>query len=170
MGTIQGESTNLNSRNGGRGKGNYDRYIADFQWKPESLPGFWLQGEYAWGHDAPPAASAALDAVTTGRGEFRKAWYVYAKYLFQSGLLKDWELLGRYESFDPSSNTTEDMLKRTTVGINYYFANMPPRVQAKLMLNYEFRRKDGNGAGTTVLKNTEFGQDALLLQLHVRWF
>jgi hypothetical protein len=170
MGTIQGESTNLNSRNGGRGKGNYDRYIADFQWKPESLPGFWLQGEYAWGHDAPPAASAALDAVTTGRGEFRKAWYVYAKYLFQSGFLKDWELLGRYESFDPSSNAAQDMLKRTTIGINYYFANLPPRVQAKLMLNYEFRQKDGNGSGTTILPGTEFGHDALLLQLHVRWF
>jgi hypothetical protein len=165
--TIQGESTNLNSRNGGRGKGNFDRYIADFQWKPEMIPGLWLQGEWAWGHDAPPADAAD---VITGRGEFRKAWYVYGKYLFQSGWLKDWELLGRYEQFDPSSNVAQDMLKRATVGINYYFANMPPRIQAKLMINYEFRRLDGNGSGTTVLNNTEFGQDALLVQLHVRWF
>lgn len=167
FGTIQGESSNLNSRNGGRGKGNYDRYIADFQWKPEMIPGLWLQGEWAWGHDAPPANAA--DTIT-GRGEFRRAGYVYGKYLFQSGWLKDWELLGRYEQFDPSSNVAQDMLKRTTIGINYYFANMPPRIQAKFMINYEFRRLDGNGSGTTVLNNTEFGQDALLVQLHVRWF
>lgn len=168
--TIQGESTNLNSRNGGRGKGNFDRYIADFQIKPEAIPGLWLQGEYAWGHDAPPAATAALDSVTTGRGEFRKAWYVYGKYLMQSGFLKDWELLARHEQFDPSSNVSEDILRRTTIGINYYFANLPPRVQAKLMLNYEFRSQDGNGPGTTNTKFNEFGNDALLLQLHVRWF
>lgn len=170
FGTIAGESTNLNSRNGGRGKGNFDRYIADFQIKPEAIPGLWLQGEWAWGHDAPPAATAALDSVTTGRGEFRRAWYVYGKYLFQSGLLKDWELLARHEQFDPSSNVSQDMLKRTTIGINYYFANLPPRVQAKLMLNYEFRTQDGNGPLTTNTKFNEFGNDALLLQLHVRWF
>lgn len=164
--TIQGESTNLNSRNGGRGKGNYDRYIADFQFRPEAIPGLWLQGEWAWGHDAPPADAA--DAIT-GRGEFRKGWYVYGKYLIQSGWLKDWELLARYEQFDPSSNVAQDMLKRTTIGLNYYFVNLPPRVQAKFMINYEFRRLDGNGSGTTVLDTTEFGQDALLLQLHVRW-
>ena len=170
FGTIAGESTNLNSRNGGRGKGNFDRYIADFQIKPEAIPGLWLQGEWAWGHDAPPAATAALDSVTTGRGEFRRAWYVYGKYLFQSGLLKDWELLARHEQFDPSSNVSQDMLKRTTIGINYYFANLPPKVQAKLMLNYEFRTQDGNGPLTTNTKFNEFGNDALLLQLHVRWF
>lgn len=170
MATIQGESTNLNSENGGRGKGNYDRYIADFQIKPEIIPGLWLQGEYAWGHDAPPAATAALDSVTTGRGEFRKAWYVYGKYLIQSGFLKDWELLARYEQFDPSSNVSQDILRRTTIGINYYFANLPPRVQAKLMLNYEFRTQDGNGPLTTNTKSNEFGNDALLLQFHVRWF
>jgi hypothetical protein len=170
MGTIQGESTNLNSRNGGRGKGNYDRYIADFQGKPEFLPGFWLQGEYAWGHDAPPAASVALDAVTTGRGEFRKAWYIYGKYLVQSGPLKDWEILARYEQFDPSTNVSQDILERTTIGINYYFANLPPRIQAKFMINYEFRNRQGNGPGTSVTNFDEFGNDALLLQLHVRWF
>jgi hypothetical protein len=170
MGTIQGTGTNLNSRNGGRGKGEYDRYIADFQWKPEMIPGLWLQGEWAWGHDAPPAVSAAADSVTTGRGEFRRAWYVYGKYLIQSGFLKDWELLARHEQFDPSSQVSQDMLRRMTIGINYYFANLPPRVQAKLMLNYEFRNQDGNGPLTTNTKFNEFGNDAILLQLHVRWF
>ena len=170
MGTIQGHSTNLNSQNGGRGKGNYDRYIADFQWKPEFVPGLMFQSEWAWGHDAPPAANAAADSVTTGRGELRKAWYAYGKYLIQSGFLKDWELLARYEQFDPSSNVSQDMLRRTTIGINYYFANLPPKVQAKLMLNYEFRSQDGNGPMTTNTKANEFGNDALLLQLHVRWF
>jgi hypothetical protein len=167
--TIQGESTNLNSRNGGHGKGNYDRYIADFQWKPAALPGFWLQGEYAWGHDAPPV-NAADNFAAGARGELRKAWYVYAKYLIQSGPLKDWELLGRYEQFDPSTNVSQDKMERTTVGINYYFANLPPKIQAKFMINYEFRHRDGFGPGTSVNKFDEFGNDALLLQLHVRWF
>jgi hypothetical protein len=56
------------------------------------------------------------------------------------------------------------------VGINYYFANLPPKIQAKFMINYEFRHRDGFGPGTTVTKFDEFGNDALLLQLHVRWF
>jgi hypothetical protein len=62
------------------------------------------------------------------------------------------------------------MLYRTTVGLSYYFANLPPKLQAKLMLNYEFRRHAGNGPGTVVTSLDEFGRDALLLQLHVRWF
>ena len=171
FGTIAGQSSNLNSRNGGRGKGAYDRYIADFQIKPEIIPGLWLQGEFAWGHDAPPAG-ATTDTVqgTTARGEVRTAWYVYGKYLFQNGPLKDWEILARHEQFDPSKQTSEDMLVRTTVGVNYYFTNLPPRIQAKLMLNYEFRRFDGTGPGTVVTDRAEFGHDAILLQLHVRWF
>ena len=169
MATIQGESTNLNSQNGGRGKGSYDRYIADFQWKPEFVPGLMFQGEWAWGHDAAPTPSVAVDSGT-GRGEFRRAWYAYGKYLIQSGPLKDWALLARYEQFDPSSNVSQDMLRRTTIGINYYFANLPPKVMAMLQLNYEFRSQDGNGPGTTNTKANEFGNDALLLQLHVRWF
>jgi len=56
------------------------------------------------------------------------------------------------------------------VGINYYFANLPPRIQAKFMINYEFRHRDGFGPGTKVNKLDEFGNDALLIQLHVRWF
>jgi hypothetical protein len=169
MATIQGESTNLNSRNGGRGKGNYDRYIADFQYKPEIIPGLWIQGEYAWGHDAPPVNAADNFAAGT-RGEFRKAWYVYGKYLIQSGPLKDWEVLARYEQFDPSNNVSRDIVDRTTIGINYYFANLPPRIQAKFMINYEFRNRQGNGPGTSVTNFDEFGNDALLLQFHVRWF
>lgn len=175
MGTIAGKSTNLNSRNGGRGLGNYDRYIADFQIKPEAIPGLWLQGEFAWGHDAP-TASTATGATNPeafparSRGVVRTGWYVYGKYLIQSGFLKDWELLARYEEFDPSTHLSQDMLYRTTVGINYYFANMPPRVHAKLMLNYEFRSRGGNGPNTSVTPFDEFGSDALLIQLHVRWF
>jgi hypothetical protein len=172
FGTIAGKSTNLNSRNGGRGLGNYDRYIADFQIKPEAIPGLWLQGEFAWGHDAPSARTTSpLETFPAGsRGVVRTGWYVYGKYLIQSGFLKDWELLARYEEFDPSTHLSEDMLYRTTVGINYYFANMPPRVHAKLMLNYEFRHRGGNGPNTSVTPFDEFGNDALLLQLHVRWF
>lgn len=175
MGTIQGYGTNLNSRNGGRGKGVVDRYITDFQWKPDFIPGLWLQGEYAWGHDAPPVTAnagcvGACDSTVTAPGQERTAWYVYGKYLFQSGFLKDWELLARYEEYDPSRNVSEDMLYRTTFGINYYFANLPPKVQAKLMLNYEIRRHAGNGPGTVVTGLDEFGRDALILQLHVRWF
>lgn len=175
FGTIQGYGTNLNSRNGGRGKGVYDRYIADFQFKPQFVPGLWLQGEFAWGHDAPAAGTtsgAGFDSVTSpARGELRSAWYVYGKYLFQTGPLKDWELLARYEEYDPSRNVSQDMLYRTTFGINYYFANLPPRVQAKLMLNYEIRRHSGDGPlRSSITALDEFGHDALLIQLHVRWF
>ena len=172
FGTIAGQSTNLNSRNGGRGLGNYDRYIADFQIKPAFIPGLWLQGEFAWGHDAPSARTTSpLETFPDGsRGAVRTAWYVYGKYLFQSGFLKDWELLARYEEFDPSTHLSEDMMYRTTVGINYYFANLPPKVHAKLMLNYEFRRRGGIGPNTSTTPFDEFGNDALLLQLHVRWF
>ncbi len=172
FGTIAGQSTNLNSRNGGRGLGVYDRYIADFQIKPEIIPGLWLQGEFAWGHDAPAVrTSSPLETFPArSRGVVRTGWYVYGKYLFQSGWLKNWELLGRYEEFDPSTHLSQDMLYRTTVGINYYFANLPPKVQAKFMINYEFRSRGGNGPNTTTTPLDEFGNDALLVQLHVRWF
>jgi len=171
MSTVQGKSTGVNSRNGGRGKGNYDRYIADFQIKPETIPGLWFQGEYAWGHDAPPNISTTQDQIgATARGEFRTNWYIYGKYLFQSGFLENLELLARHEQYDPSRNVSQDKLFRTTFGINYYFANLPPKVQAKLQLNYELRRHAGNGPGTVVTGLDEFGRDALLLQLQVRWF
>jgi len=173
--TIQGTSNGVNSRNGGRGKGAFDRYLADFQFKPEFIPGLHLQGEFAWGHDAPPVGSttpgaAGFNTVTTGKGELRTAWYVYGKYLIQSGLLKDIELLTRHEQFDPSQNTSQDMMFRTTFGINYWFANLPPKVQAKLMLNYELRNRGGFGPLGGVRDSDEFGHDALLLQFHVRWF
>ena len=166
--TIQGESTNNNSRNGGRGRGNYDRYIADFQFTPEFLPGLWIQGEWAWGHDAPPALATDLYAAGA-RGEVRSAWYVYGKYLFQDGPLKNCELLARYEQFDPSHNVSNDMMTRSTVGINYYFANLPPKIQSKLQLNYEFRHHQGNGPNTSVTAFDEFANNALLLQLQIRW-
>ena len=168
--TIAGKSTNLNSRNGGRGLGNYDRYIADFRITPEFIPGLWFQGEFAWGHDAPAARTTSpLETFPAGsRGVVRTGWYVYGKYLFQSESLKAWELGARYEEFDPSTHLSEDMMYRTTFGINYHFANLPPKVQAKLMLNYEIRRRGGNGPNTSVSPLDEFGNDALLLQLHIR--
>ena len=166
--TIQGTSTNNNSRNGGRGRGNYDRYIADFQFTPDFLPGLWIQGEWAWGHDAAPAQVTDLYAAGA-RGEVRSGWYVYGKYLFQDGPLKNLELLARYEQFDPSHNVSNDMLTRSTVGINYYFANMPPKIQSKLQLNYEFRHHQGNGPNTAVTAFDEFANNALLLQFQIRW-
>lgn len=215
MSTIQGKSTNLDSRLGGRGKGSYDRYLADFQFRPVFLPGLWLQGEFAVGHDAPQVGSTITplafqnplggfnvdpfdsfecrtsnisNALFNGgnpivqnsvfpktnincRGETRTAWYVYGKYRFQNGWFKDLELLGRYEEYDPSQNVSQDMLYRTTVGFNYYFTNLPPRIQAKLMVNYEFRRHAGDGPGRSIITTfDEFGHNALLVQLHVRWF
>ena len=185
LGTMQGHSTPLNSRIAGRGYGKYDRMIADFQIKPEIIPGLKLQGEFVWGHDAPitttgaalngngtnlTTCAAIMEAGTACRGETRTVWYVYGSYLIQNGPLKDWELLARYEEFDPSKNTTQDMYHRTTIGINYHFANLPPKVKAMFQLNYEFRHHDGNGPNTTVTNFDEFGHNALLLQLHVRWF
>ena len=53
-------------------------------------------------------------------------------------------------SFDPNTTMSNDMYTRTIVGFNYYFENLPPKIQSKISINYEFRHHQGTGPGTTV--------------------
>jgi hypothetical protein len=165
---ITGASENINTALNGRGKGKYDRLGYDFRYTPDWLPGLHLQGEWITGHDAPNQANVGATSFTTnGIGVMRRTWYVYAKYRFDNlGVewLKGWEPLVRYEEFDPSTTAGNDMFTRTTVGVNYYFAEALPKVQTKLQLNYEFRHHQGVDA-----TNDAAGKNAILLQFQVRW-
>ena len=165
---ITGTSENINTALNGRGKGKYDRLGYDFRYTPDWLPGLHLQGEWITGHDAPNQANVGATSFTTnGIGVMRRTWYVYAKYRLDNlGVewLKGWEPLVRYEEFDPSTTVGKDMFTRTTVGANYYFAEILPKVQTKLQLNYEFRHHQGVDA-----TNDAAGKNAVLLQFQVRW-
>jgi len=169
---ITGTSENINTALNGRGKGTYDRLGFDFRYTPDWLPGLHLQGEWITGHDAPNQANVGATSVTTnGIGVMRRTWYAYAKYRLDNlGVewLKGWEPLVRYEEFDPSTTAGNDMFTRTTVGVNYYFAEALPKVQTKLQLNYEFRHHqegatNGNTATDAAAKN------AFLIQFQIRW-
>ncbi len=59
-------------------------------------------------------------------------------------------------------------LTRTTVGVNYYFADIFPKVQTKLQFNYEFRHHQ-QGSSTTTSEFDAAANDAFLIQLQVRW-
>ena len=165
---MAGESENRNTALNGRGKGKYDRLGYDFRYTPDWLPGLHLQGEWITGHDAPNQANVGATTFTTnGIGVMRRTWYVYAKYRLDNlGVewLKGCEPIVRYEEFDPSTTVGNDMFTRTTVGINYYFAEVLPKVQTKLQLNYEFRHHQGVDPTFD-----QAGKNAVLLQFQVRW-
>ena len=169
---MAGESENSNTALNGRGKGRYDRLGFDFRYTPDWLPGLHLQGEWITGHDAPNQAKVGDTSFTTnGIGVMRRTWYVYAKYRLDNlgvDWLKGWEPIVRYEEFDPSTTVGKDMFTRTTVGINYYFAEVLPKVQTKLQLNYEFRHHQES----TPLIDPKFdaaAKNAFLIQFQVRW-
>lgn len=169
---MTGESENRNTALNGRGKGRYDRLGSDFRYTPDWLPGLHLQGEWITGHDAPNQANVGATTFTTnGIGVMRRTWYVYAKYRLDNlgvDWLKGWEPIVRYEEFDPNTSVGKDMFTRTTVGINYYFAEMLPKVQTKLQLNYEFRHhQEGFTNGNTEFDAT--AKNAFLIQFQVRW-
>jgi len=184
---IVGESTNLNTALAGRGKGAYDRLGFDARYVPAWLPGLHLQAEWITGHDAPNQANSPTNVAsslpTTNVGVQRRTWYAYVKYRLDDlgvGFLKGWEPLIRYEEFDPNtsgitSNATtgtktssQDMFTRTTIGLNYYFAEMLPKIQTKLQLNYEFRHhQEGPGGANTA--TDQMGRNAFLIQFQVRW-
>ncbi len=169
---IVGESNNLNSALNGRGKGAYDRLGFDARYVPSWLPGLHLQAEWITGHDAPNQSTVGATSVTTsGTGVMRRTWYAYVKYRLDDlgvGFLKGWEPLIRYEEFDPNTAASQDMFTRTTIGLNYYFAEILPKIQTKLQLNYEFRHhQEGVGGGNTAFDQA--GRNAFLIQLHIRW-
>jgi hypothetical protein len=182
--TIQGESNNANTNINGRGKGAFDRYGLDFRYTSKLVPGFMIQGEIWQGHDGSNqttvgrgANGACLDTSICGGsgapGVQRRTWYVLAKYLINDGYFKNWEPVVMYEQFDPSTATSNDLYTRTIVGLTYYFENMPPKIQSKLQINYEFRHHQGNGPGNVVDPTRgvgdPFAQNTFLVQWQIRY-
>lgn len=74
-----------------------------------------------------------------------------------------------YEQFDPNTEVSNDRYTRTIVGVNYYFENLPPKIQSKISVNYEFRHHQGTGPGTAVPNTDAFAQNAFLVQFQIRY-
>lgn len=176
---LAGESNNTNTAINGRGKGAFDRYALDFRYTSRYLPGLMVQGEVWQGHDGAnqttvgtPAQGACLNVAQCGGngapGVQRRTWYVLGKYFISNGPLQNFEPVVMYEQFDPNTSMSNDMYTRTIVGLNYYFENLPPKIQSKVMVNYEFRHHQGNGPGTFV-KDDAFAQNAFLVQWQIRY-
>lgn len=177
---LAGESNNTGTFINGRGKGEFDRFGVDFRYTSRLLPGFMVQGEAWQGHDGSnattvgtPAQGACLNTAQCGGsgapGAQRRTWYVLAKYLISDGPLRNWEPVVMYEQFDPNTGVSNDMYTRTIVGLNYYFENLPPKIQSKLSIDYEFRHHQGTGPGTTVASTDAFAQNAFLVQFQIRY-
>lgn len=181
---IAGESNNTNTNINGRGKGAFDRYGLDFRYTSKLLPGLMLQGEWWRGHDGAnqttvgrPAQGACQTVSICGGsgspGSTRQTWYVYGKYLFTDGLFQNWEPVVMYEQFDPQTWLANDLYTRTIVGLTYYFENLPPKIQSKLQINYEFRHHAGNGPGNvpdpTRGIGDPFAQNVFLVQWQIRY-
>ena len=178
--TLQGESNNTNTEINGRGKGAFDRYGIDARYTSRYLPGLMVQGEWWQGHDGAnqtsvgiPAQGACLNVAQCGGnaapGVQRRTWYVLGKYFISSGPLQNFEPVVMFDSFDPNTSMSNDMYTRTIVGFNYYFENLPPKIQTKLSINYEFRHHQGTGPGTTVPNTDPFAQNVFLAQFQVRY-
>lgn len=178
--TLQGESNNTGTSINGRGKGRFDRYGIDARYTSRFIPGLMIQGEWWQGHDGAnqtlvgtPAQGACLNQTICGGdgapGVQRRTWYVYAKYLISDGFFQNFEPVVMYEQFDPNTRISNDMFTRTIVGFNYYFENLPPKIQTKLSINYEFRHHSGTGPGTSVPSTDQFAQNAFLVQWQVRY-
>ena len=177
---LAGESNNTNTAINGRGKGTFDRYGLDFRYTSRYLPGLMVQGEWWQGHDGAnqttvgtPAQGACLNVVQCGgngaSGVQRRTWYVLGKYFISDGPLKNFEPVVMYEQFDPSTTTSNDLYTRAIVGFNYSFENLPPKIQSKISINYEFRHHQGTGPGTTVPETDAFAQNVFLAQFQVRY-
>jgi hypothetical protein len=177
---LTGESNNDGTQINGRGKGAFDRYGIDFRYTSRYVPGLMLQGEYWQGHDGAnqttvgtPAQGSCLDRTICGGngapGVQRRTWYVYAKYFISDGPLQNFEPVVMYEQFDPNTTVSNDLYTRTIVGLNYYFENLPPKIQTKVMLDYEFRHHSGTGPNTTVSNTDAFAQNAFYIQFQVRY-
>ena len=177
---LTGESNNTNTAINGRGKGAFDRYGLDFRYTSRYLPGLMVQGEVWQGHDGAnqttvgiPAQGACADRTICGgngaAGAQRRTWYVLGKYFISDGPLQNFEPVVMYEQFDPNTSMSNDMYTRAIVGLNYYFENLPPKIQSKIMVNYEFRHHQGNGPGTAIANTDAFAQNAFLVQWQIRY-
>jgi hypothetical protein len=181
---LAGESNNANTNINGRGKGQFDRFGVDARYTSRWLPGLMIQGEWWQGHDGAnqttvgrPANGACQVTVICGGdgapGVQRRTWYVYGKYLFTDGLLRNFEPVVYYEQFDPNTRLSNDLYTRLIVGLTYYFQNLPPKIQSKVQINYEFRHHQGNGPGNvpdpTPGVGDPFAQNVFLIQWQVRY-
>jgi hypothetical protein len=177
---LTGESNNAGTEINGRGKGAFDRYGIDARYTSRYLPGLMVQGEWWQGHDGAnqttvgnPANGACGNPAQCGGngapGVQRRTWYVLGKYFISEGPLQNFEPVVMYEQFDPSTTMSNDMYTRTIVGLNYYFENLPPKIQSKIEVNYEFRHHQGTGPGTSVPNDDAFAQNAFLVQFQVRY-
>ena len=181
---LAGETNNTNTNINGRGKGSYDRYSIDFRYTSKALPGLMIQGEYWQGHDGAnqttvgqPAQGACLNTAICGGdgapGVQRRTWYTYGKYLFTEGPLTNFEPVVMYEQFDPATRTSNDLYTRLILGLTYYFEDLPPKIQSKVQINYEFRHHSGNGPGfapnPTPGIGDPFAQNFFLIQWQIRY-
>jgi hypothetical protein len=177
---LTGESNNTGTEINGRGKGAFDRYGLDARYTSRYLPGLMVQGEWWQGHDGanqttvgtPAQGSCGNVAQCGGNGApgvQRRTWYVLGKYFISDGPLQNFEPVVMYEQFDPDTTLSNDMYTRTIVGLNYYFENLPPKIQSKIEVNYEFRHHQGSGPGTTVPNTDAFAQNVFLVQFQVRY-
>jgi len=177
---LTGESNNTNTNINGRGKGAFDRYGIDARYTSRYLPGLMVQGEWWQGHDGanqttvgtPAQGSCGNVAQCGGNGApgvQRRTWYVLGKYFISDGPLQNFEPVVMYEQFDPDTTLSNDMYTRTIVGLNYYFENLPPKIQSKISIDYEFRHHQGSGPGTTVPNTDAFAQNVFLVQFQVRY-
>jgi len=177
---LAGESNNTNTAINGRGKGSFDRYGIDARYTSRYLPGLMVQGEWWQGHDGAnqttvgvPAQGACGNPVECGGngavGVQRRTWYVLGKYFISDGPLQNFEPVVMYEQFDPNTKMSNDLYTRAIVGVNYYFENLPPKIQSKISVNYEFRHHQGNGPGTFVDQYDAFAQNAFMVQWQVRY-
>jgi hypothetical protein len=177
---LAGETNNTNTNINGRGKGAFDRWGIDARYTSKLFPGLMIQGEWWQGHDGSnattvgtPAQGACLNTAVCGGsgapGQQRRTWYAYGKYLITDGLLENFEPVVWYEQFDPSTSTSNDLYTRWILGLNYYFENLPPKIQSKIQFNYEFRHHQGFGPGTSVPSTDAFAQNAFFLQWQIRY-
>ena len=179
---LQGESNNTNTEINGRGKGSFDRYGIDARYTSRYFPGLMVQGEWWQGHDGAnqttvgtPAQGACLNVAQCGGngspGVQRRTWYVLGKYFISDGPLQNFEPVVMYEQFDPSTSISNDLYTRTIVGFNYYFENLPPKIQSKISIDYEFRHHQGTGPGHTNYNSETdaFAQNVFLAQFQVRY-
>lgn len=118
---------------------------------------FILMGEFLSGKDEGTVE------VVTGEGCGATTSYVPGSdekdgYYFTALYKTPWNLepVIKYETFDPSLNTDDDMVSRTTFGVNYFFNEW-----TRLQVNYQYNNKEVPYAWN------EAYQDMLQVQLQI---
>lgn len=92
--------------------------------------GFSLVGEYHFRESKPETGDSFDD----------KGYYVQAGYFLNKG--RNWELVGRYSSFDPTNLKGGDQRNEIGGGLNYFYSRHNLKVQA------DFRQLEDKAAGT----------------------